>query len=396
MKRRAREPLSISPPSFKAARKEISVAGITVEDRLEVFNVVQAILARETSERDCPAIGDSPDDRIYAIAKISGDSAFGQVFKVGFAGRPGAFVAVKLLPHLNVQTEGINANEIANARRASDLVRWLRSPYFPLVYGSGACPNLELAPPTDGDREMNPKSVLLYTRANNWKIIRYLIEAYVSPENRDAFAKQVVMWDAYSVVAFIKEGANITDPMLVDIAAPVSGDLIFMELAWGDLNNFIDVLSGIAPGPDLKQEDMEFVIRHVFEAIVHLQMELILVHGDLHLGNVLIQFIRDEETGSLRPWPLITDFGHSRSILVDTPRDSVQDVSFFIDFLNQRAAALPEPIRTKVRELHRALSLSRRGPKTIDEVKTWWLIHSSVPVSISSDASDSKWSRFLA
>jgi len=398
---------TLAPPSFKAAKTSTSVSGVTVADRTEKWKAALNALGAETREgKHCPDIGNTSSSSIYAVDRIGSDSAFGQVFKIGFRDYPGVFSALKIMPHLTYQTRQANAREIETMLRLSDLVTSGATHYFPIVYGSGTCPDIKMSPPTDEQRQEDARTVELYVRANNWKLVNAMIQAHVPAAKHRAAGIMFWNWDPYSVADHLNAIIEGIDPIMGNLTAPVVGEIVFMELAWGDLEKYIDLkedarvskghsFMGDAKVPQGWKSNLSLLVRNVIRAIVDLQTLANTVHGDLHLGNVLIQMIRTAD-GRIQPVPLLSDFGHTRPLNPSKLGDAVFDLEYFMRSLGAKRLKLPVELRAKVDTFNK-ITISTRSFRSMNAAIDFW-DKSFFDVSTKMDTETNEktlWSQFL-
>ena len=373
--------LTLNPSKLKTPKKASPFAGITVMHRRIAFEAATAVFEVELSDdHPCPDIGTTRESIIYLDGKIGADSIAAQIFKLGFRDYPDVFVALKVMPHISHRTHSMNEQEIEVSVAASNLVKEGKSSFFPLVYGRGSCPDIALTPPEFGERDpnpgKNPQSVVLYDRVNNWKVVRNLIDRYTRPEDFNAYAELFLLADPFSVAAHLRRNyvprgsilkEILADPVLADLTSRAQGEFLVLELAWGEMGKYLE------EDPANLKHLSHMLIATVLQGIIDMQTHLNLVHGDLHLGNVLIQLIAlsDDET-DVEPWPLINDFGVAEQIDWGSPASQLKDVQKFMSALGHFTRSLPRSVRDKVSRFNR-LMLSRTPPfSNMQDVFQWW------------------------
>jgi hypothetical protein len=191
--------------------------------------------------------------------RIGSDSTMGEVYK--WDG-----MAVKVMPILNKSSFNNNLKEIELAKEVSDLVVNGISPYFPIVYGWEFC-----------------DSTLFYN------------------DKESGFAKQSR--------AFQK-------------TKDIQSHLLFSELAFSDLKNYIHRLSSI---------ELDEVISQVLKAISDLQEHCGIVHNDLHLGNILLLYNPKKYGVHI----LIHDFGRSIKVKSLSKTQKKRDIIIFLNSLRE-------------------------------------------------------------
>ena len=181
-----------------------------------------------------------------------------------------------------------------------------------------------------------------------------------------------------------------TDPIIVNITPNVIADAIFMELAWGDLPVYLDKLKKENSIPEASRI-IDNVVNQVFLGIQFLQSESVMVlHRDLHTGNILIQLVQEPSDllrRNIQPVALITDFGLSIRVSSFEGKE-VSDATLFVRTLAE--IPLPSPVSVKLRNLRGILTMGTEGPKSMDELLAWWREDVDVPTSIGKEIMGSR------
>lgn len=170
--------------------------------------------------------------------------------------------AMKIIPIINSN----NMKEIELAKEVSDLVVSGLSSYFPIVYRWDLCDD-----------------TVFYKHSES------------------AFAKQSR--------AFQK-------------TEELQSHLLFSELAFSDLKNYIHKLSNL---------ELDEVISQVLKAISDLQVHCGIVHNDLHLGNILLLYKPSEYGVQV----LIHDFGRSVKVKSLSSIQKKRDIIIFLNSLRE-------------------------------------------------------------
>jgi hypothetical protein len=179
--------------------------------------------------------------------------------------------AVKIMPILNKSSFRNNMKEIDLAKEVSDLVISGLSSYFPIVYRWELCDD-----------------TLFYRHSES------------------VFAKQSR--------AFQK-------------SEELQSHLLFSELAFSDLKNYIHKLNSL---------ELNQVISQVFRGIADLQVHCGIVHNDLHLGNILLLYKPSEYGVQI----LIHDFGRSVKVKSLSSIQKKKDIIIFLNSLREEGIAL--------------------------------------------------------
>jgi len=313
---------------------------ISIDDRLETYRSAMEILTSVLGGSEfCSHIGvKEKEDVMYLYGRLGGEEASSNVFRVKVRNHDGA-VVLKILPYSNYDTDPPDPNgekskqEVQFAHLASNAVLYGKTTYFPLVYGQGTCDEAILPRPSPTARERAQK---LYDQARYWAISRAMIETYVPSYDRKAVVKWANGKGPEEVLDIIQ--ANYGRGVTFRTEAPIRAELILMERAWGDLSMYLKQAETVG------QEEMRKLILHCLHAINHLQIVLNIVHRDLVPENILIQKIRDKD-GTVRPWPLITDFGDAVEFTGRGRRDEkLFDVKTFFNALRDKRTELTERI----------------------------------------------------
>lgn len=199
--------------------------------------------------------------------RIGSESSEGEVYRVKYTIPRGVMQgyevlgAFKIMPILTPESAQKNQNEIDLAVKASNLVKKGKSPYFPLVYTAGHCPD-----------------VTFYSQSKftepSWKYacMTKIYDAYPTKTRRiQALEKQGI-----SIPTMLKQ---LGDEHLCD-QLTIPADFLFSELANEDLYSWGHKRHTVAT--------WKKVLSSVVTGIYHLHFYLKECHNDLHLGNVLI------------------------------------------------------------------------------------------------------------
>jgi len=328
------------------------------------------------------------------VKQIGGESSFGQVFKVEFPGLEGAFLAAKLMPEQGFGSKENSMHELDTASRAKELVIRGESSYFPVMYGFKECNVMRLSPPsTEGGKD---RSQWLFVRAQEWAIKKDLIERFSPEDTRQSMLRKADKLDVYTVAAniykdvFLLPQGDIDAQVLVDMAMPIDGMIMFAELAWGDLLNLIMALfeqrthgtSLSVPEGVLGLYSHETILFNVildaFNGIRDMHVLMNMNHNDLHVKNVLIQFVRDGSAAEpVVPIALIGDFGNARPM---SPGDNLEDMEHFVRSLLSFKFRLPATVGKRLETLLGLITSSEHGLppdasryiRTHEEATLWW------------------------
>ena len=268
--------------------------------------------------------------------RIGSESSEGEVYRVKYTIPRGVMQgyevlgAFKIMPILTPESRVKNQSEIDLAVKASNLVKAGRSPYFPLVYTAGHCPDVTFYPQSK------------FTEPS-WKYacMTKIYDAYPSKTRR--------------IQALERQGTPIPtmlsqlgDEHLCD-QLTIPADFLFSELANEDLYSWGHKRHTVAT--------WKKVLSSVVTGIYHLHLYLRECHNDLHLGNVLIvsdlskqvlvrahalsrtllhsQVSSETQRSSYMEFteiPLIHDFGKSVPL---TSENKWEDIRHFFDSLSK-------------------------------------------------------------
>lgn len=344
-----------------------------IEDRLATYgramDILDSILG---GPEPCPRLGVEPENPMFLAGRLGNEKASSNVFRIGFREHKGA-VVLKILPHSNYDTKPPDPNgekstqEALIADRASDAVKEGKTTYFPLVFGRGTCDGAILPPPSSTARRSARE---LYDQARYWAISRAMIEQYVPLE----YQKGAVEWangkGPEEVLDMIRD--NNVPGVTIPTNAPIRAELILMERAWGDLSMYL------WQAETVDKEGVRKLILHCLYAIRHLQSVLKIVHRDLVPENILIQKIKDKD-GTVRPRPLITDFGDAVEFTGRGGREEqLLDVYTFFRALRNKRTKLTERIDVMItliaypRKYAYAYGYALQPIETMDHVIRYW------------------------
>jgi hypothetical protein len=314
----------------------------SIKNRLESYRKAKEILATILGGQDsCPRLGATREEPMYLAGRLGNKQTSSNVFRIGFRDYRGS-VVLKILPHTNYYSfynsyppdpNGEKSKQEAQiANRASDAVKAGKTTYFPLVYGQGACDKVILPAPSSTARRPARER---YNEALYWASSRAMIEMYVPLYARKDFVERATGKKPEEVLEEIRAtyvpGATLpTDP-------PIRAELILMETAWGDLSKYL------WQAETDKEEVRRLILRCLF-AIFDLQTKLKIKHQDLVPENILIQKIEDED-GTVRPHPLIADFGNAVEFTgLGGREEKLHDVKKFFEALLDKPTGLTKRI----------------------------------------------------
>lgn len=206
-------------------------------------------------------------------------------------------VAVKLLIPVNKNSQGSIKQEIRFAKRASKYV--LTHPeqpqHFLIVISSKQCNNIYLE--QDTKLKINGQKFAVLEDFNKFM--------------EDQVSLGIVKRISYKRFNMTHDYEN--EPIEYLLAASeqfgyeihevnIKGYLLMSEMVWGDLKSFIKTFQRSSHF----DEYMVYIISEIFQAIKEMNVDLKILHGDLHTGNVLIKIDTD-----MKMHVLIHDFGKS-------------------------------------------------------------------------------------
>ena len=225
-------------------------------------------------------------------------------------------VALKVLPILQKKDEINNIKEIAFATKASSLVLNDKSQFFPIVYGSSICENIKF----DDSSSFKEGSE------------NYSVSKIIDSDNT-LTKKEKARLKISKCLEYKKNNLK------------VNANVLFSELAWGDLLQFIKE-------NEVTETMCDNILFQVFSGINDLQTKLNLVHNDLHLGNILMLFskIKDEKYLTC----LIHDFGKTEEITNWTSEYYKEDYIKFIDAFCK--SDMPDIIKEKLSKIEKYLT----------------------------------------
>ncbi len=219
-------------------------------------------------------------------------------------------VAVKFMPVESERRHRRNLEEIAIAKRASQLVLRGISSHFLLVYGSTSCQSVLLPQ----ESEQNFCNSIFLSRAQRALARTGAPATQQSLEVKRLLAALRSNLDDEKFIAVCSE-MNLH----CDLNKYVSCDVLVAEYAWGDLKTWLHDYS-------LTFADWINVLSQVFEAIDTMQKHMQVLHNDLHLGNVLMMLYNKQALC------IIHDFGQAEyPVDFGTAEKRTHDALKFID-----------------------------------------------------------------
>jgi len=293
----------------------------TQENRIELYNRFKVIYDKFI-EHGCPDIESTPTKgSLYVGNRIGTPSVYGLVYELSFTDDPSITGIMKVLLYTNSQSYLDVDNEISISEAASQLVLDSICPYFPIIYGKAFCPDLHFPIPYKKgmDKYSTEDALRLFDAASIYATKRnlvqeFLIQNYDSDDMNEHLADQLLISEYKDLIplqlgAYIQLKQPDTAPIFMPVVPMLIGSIMVMEREWGDLMQYIFSVE------NFDFNDFITILYEVFIAIRVLQTNLKRIHGDLHVGNILIRLVdhpNGKSSDSMRPMPLITDFGISQ------------------------------------------------------------------------------------
>ena len=302
---------------------------VEVKDKITIFHLKSRLLAEQNINCLCTA-GEcrhtkcrlpSGSCTLEFIKRIGSTSVEGEVYHVKLNDQSFAF---KLLPILKHDDVAKNKNEIRIASLVSETVLAGLSVHFPIVYASGLCANVRYFKGSS----FTPKTVI-------FAIERALQKAMILKNKSRLRRLQLSLKDQKNPMVVVETFAtqnpeDLSYPNFLKFLEQENyeGNYLCSQLAWGDLNQY---LQGGYAKTSLSQFDL---LIGMIESINDLQRLVRIVHGDLHLGNFLVQL-------SDGPLVLMHDFGKSQVVEKKwTTEDRVVDLEMMLSSLESGAKVL--------------------------------------------------------
>lgn len=330
-------------------------------------------------------IKDTNTSLFYKILKrIGSDSRDAEVYLVEFNYKDYKYlVAAKLLVETMESDKDKNQTEIEIATLLSDAVMNGLTISFPLVYGVYDCNNIKLS--SQGDlyhscllRNVNDYLLGIGKSRNQVRRFMHINKLKSKPELLEKVAEFVgnkfvgnnfaKLGDTSSAFASGEDSCDVilhTDRF--------KGHVMFSELAWGDLANFLEQCHFDL---DCKQKTkmIRYIITGIYKGIRDLQMFSV-VHRDLHLGNVLIKIVKPNNV-QYNIIPLIHDFGHSVIVTEWTPEDYTSDFEKITSTLTTNLH-VPMEVKESLRNLLNASTFIPHDANFMDIIIEKWGILSN-------------------
>ena len=266
---------------------------------------------------------------IKKIKRIGSSSMAAEVYLLNIDGHE---VVGKIMPITSEADEKNNITEIKFAIEASNLVVDKKSQFFPIIYASGHCEDTKFF---KGSKFQESSDLYSY-------------RAHIRNQLPDRRSKLRFM---ASTRNFTKDQLIETYGKTYDQNYKISSDILLDELAWGDLNQFLET-KPITP------EMSNIIINQVFLAINDVQTKLNAVHNDLHLGNILMLLSKTPDNVFLTC--LIHDFGKTEKIENWNSKNRTEDYIKFIYSLLQNDNISSE-IKDKLNNLYNNVVKSYSG-----------------------------------
>lgn len=269
-----------------------------------------------------------PIDKLKAkmVSRIGSPSADAEVYHVQVKDDQGKKTdfALKLMPHIDDDSEQKNKEEIKIAQQAGKIAK-----HFPMVFGHGTSNNI-----VSNDSP-------LFKKAKEYKCYNSLL-SHISTKRQKLQFKQKY-----------KEGGELLE--LVKMFNldechddTIKTDYLISELTNGDLGNWMKKSRSLF--------DWKTVLFDIISGIFYMAAKLKKAHTDLHPGNILII----EPTDECNVTALLHDFGRTIDVTDDVPITNITGLlSFCHEFLGaskREDLIVPSKIKTTVRKVYDILS----------------------------------------
>lgn len=295
------------------------------------------------------------EDQFVIVQRIGSSSLNGRVYEI--ERKPGRhFTPVRLALKI-FEDDGGSESEIASM---------LGSRYpdnFPRVVSHGTCPHVIL-------RNENDCGLLDSFAVN--EETKFRKRFVVDNNTMDSMGRKRLRANLKKVhttgddLFTDMEKLGVPDESIKDLREynGVKMKVMASELMSGDLIKYVEKMK--------KSKETPRLISEVFEAL-NIMVKEGIVHGDLHLGNVLLRKSRD---GTFRA--VIHDFGESRTEYT-SPDDHVDDILFFIHALTASVGDRYKELLVVCNTLARSLKGTDEVPitrddvcSTIDKMRAWF------------------------
>jgi len=308
----------IEVTSLEAKRSAEQVFQGRIRTYEEIYTLLEKFIG-EDAPYQCPNLtSEESDSPLWVGPRIGAPGAEGFVYMLALRDHE-QNAALKVLFADSPSTETLYEEQARITENASELVELDVSPYFPLVYANVPCGELIVPPPADKDdpywsRELAKK----YDNSVTYAIKYALIEKYLPKEHLipEIIIGEYEDWSVHRMAALAKQryaerpfGTELKldeFPMRIELGnVPLRGRALILELVWGDLRAYMQ-----SPENTLMDEWNAYIlIKEILTGIRDLQLQLSVLHGDLHAENILVMLVDREEGVGKRPFPLIHDFG---------------------------------------------------------------------------------------
>ena len=234
------------------------------ETRLEVYDNVSKSFTK-------PYCFKPGNDNLKVVKRIGSQSVNGEVYLLRTPA--GKYIVGKIMPIVNEKTESDNKNEIKIALKASSLVHSGSTTHFPLVYGSSICEN------TMYDRSSN-----FISNSQDWWLRKQIMQSFGGKRARIEgvrFNQQTFGKSFEEKIAYAKQRVPTLDVSKMELES----DVLLSELAWGDLETFLQHNL-----KNMSDEELYQMYAVILDVIMDMQKKLHIVHNDFHSGNMLVVF----------------------------------------------------------------------------------------------------------
>lgn len=378
-----------------------------VEDRINTYNEIYTLLEEYLGidePHSCPDLTSADMGASLRVGPRIGSPGKEGSVHILFLRDHDASAALKVVLSDSPIRDRSLAEQANITEEASHLVKNRISPFFPLVYASVPCSDLLMPPPADKTDPYWSRSLSIrYDNSVTYAIKHALIEKYLheSDVSMENMIGNYGDWSVHRMAALVKqrhpirhfrmfsptpvEEVNLDEfPMTIKLGqVPLRGRVLIMELVWGDLNAYMrsDVNT-------LQDEWNAYtLIKEILMAIRDMQEHLNVLHGDLHVENILVIPIDKEEGEGKRPMPLIHDFGRTATEItgewtrMDERADAKKILGSIAGWATKNNPTLSRPVditpplmnRTTLDHIYDLKEyINRRIVYRVSDILKWW------------------------
>lgn len=330
----AKQNTKISIIDVSNVKKYRRIAGNINDVRLSVLSEIEQLKINPICICNNIWTLNDPDNQnkcpdIQIIERIGSSSQDAEVYKIKINNIE---VAAKIIPVTSDKELIQYQNELRIANICSNSVKNNEISSFPIVYLKGICNNTIIQNDSKFFNETQNYGKLNFIKDN--------IKDSIKDKRKRLFFNKIIQTtpDMNELLNIVNKDfkVNLKYPDIF----PITSFVLFSELMWGDFKSFLYKYKDM-----LEENQIIDFIKQIFISIDFMHNKLNIIHGDLHLGNILMYKNKNEWFTALH------DFGGSQEITIWTDKIRGMDYDSFVKNLINEIQLLNIKLPTHVEKL---------------------------------------------